>query len=327
LIDEQLFIQNLAQTLASSVRLMLLFSSVLMVNAWLLGRRFAAPIRKLADEVNAITDIERASVRITGHRHDAIGKLTESYNNLFGRIRQLVKDIKESERQKQQYAFQMLQHQIAPHFLYNTLLCIGHLSRQGKHDQVDRTLRSLASLLGYCMGTPNELVSLDMELQMVEKYMLIQNTRFGGAFDVTIDADEAARGCAMPKLVLQPLVENAIKHGLAPKRALYGAHAGCSLRITAFAEADALRIAVSDNGMGMSAEQLEDLRRKMADPSPAAEGEHIGLVNVCRRIRIYFGESASFAIESRTGEGTALTIVLPMERQVGDPARDDAAGG
>ena len=137
LIDEQLFFQSRTQMLTSYMQLMALFSLVLMVNAWMLGRRFAAPIRKLATRVNAIKDIEHGEVILTTQRHDVIGVLEKSYNNLFDRIRKLVASIKESEQQKQQYAFGMMQHQIGPHFLYNTLLCIGNLARHGRYDQVD----------------------------------------------------------------------------------------------------------------------------------------------------------------------------------------------
>ena len=163
------------------------------------------------------------------------------------------------------------------------------------------------------MGVPNELVTLEMELQMVEKYVLIQNSRFGGAFAMTIDSDDAARACPMPKLILQPLVENAITHGLAPKNALFGTPSGCQLTVSAHVKDDKLHIRVFDNGMGMSKEHLDRLREQIAESKQIGESEHIGLPNVARRIRIYFGDSATFSINSETGLSTAVDITLPAE--------------
>ncbi len=311
LVDEALFFQSRTEMLSAYLWLMALFLAVLLVNAWLLSRRFTAPVYDLVKQVNAITDIARSDVFVITRRQDAIGRLTESYNNLFIRIRQLIADIKESEKQKQRYAFQMLQHQISPHFLHNTLLCIGNMVKRGHTENVDKMIRALVSLLNYSMGAPDALVRLRDETDTVEKYLLIQNMRFGDVFRVEINISSEAAEKLVPKLILQPLVENAITHGLAPKRALYGQSPDDRLTITGALCCGRLHVTVSDNGIGMPEARLLALRQRILAPEPAAESEHIGLANVARRIGLYFGRDAEFMVESRENEGTVITITLP----------------
>lgn len=203
-----------------------------------------------------------------------------------------------------------LQAQINPHFLFNTLSMISksaYLSHDGTTSElIDR----LAQFLRYALDKSSTTSTLREEINSIENYLFIQKKRFAGRLDFVVDVPEPVPDLQMPAIVLQPLVENAVKHGVDPLTE----EAVISLKVRTLNRR--VRIQIEDNGIGMSAQQLENLQSYLKlglDSSSGGQG--IGLTNVYRRLKVYFGEALQFNMESEENCGTLITISLPMEEE------------
>jgi len=198
-----------------------------------------------------------------------------------------------------------LQAQINPHFLFNTLQTIHlrALSLGGRHNDVSGMIENLSLVLRYSMENPGAKVTLGEEISYTKSYLAIQTVRYKEKLSVEWDCDESALPASTPKLVLQPLLENCIHHGIADDIASIG------ITISIKREADAIAIVIADTGAGMPPSRLEEIRAKLS----VAEGEfdHIGLLNTNRRLRLMFGDAYSLKIESVPGRGTTVQILLP----------------
>jgi sensor histidine kinase YesM len=224
---------------------------------------------------------------------------------MMERIHHLLLETKEMEMRKNQYELKMLQSQIAPHFLYNTLACISSLAKQRKIEAVRETIRALVGLLSFSFDKSGEFVTLEEEIEGLRMYAYIQTVRYGEKFILTIDAAPESLQSQILKLTLQPLVENAIFHGLAPRK-VQG-----NIRIRTFVRKDRLCIIIRDNGLGMNSEQLSSIysERRRAPSKHRFTG--IGIMNVQERIRLHFGEEFGLRIASIPGVGTLIRIELP----------------
>jgi two-component system sensor histidine kinase YesM len=221
-----------------------------------------------------------------------------------------------SNRQAQYLA---LQNQINPHFLYNTLEAIrGDALCEGM-DHIAAITEALATFFRYTISNMDNLVSLEEELGNAENYFAIQNYRFGDRIGMQVDIEpgsEAARDFLIPKLTLQPIIENAIIHGLE-----YQVGPGrVSVRI--FTDGQRLMIEVTDDGVGMSEAVLDEINRRLANPLAAPGGEEktriggIALINVDHRVKLLFGEQYGLRVSSVIGIGTRVEISLPVRHAV-----------
>ena len=215
-----------------------------------------------------------------------------------------------------------LQSQINPHFLYNTLDCMKWLGVANHVPQIAAMSTDLAALLRAGISG-SELIPLEDELELVRQYLNIQEIRFEDRFVCEIDVDERFQHCIVPKMVLQPLVENAIFHGLEPK----GGHGSVLLDISTDPDTGDVLLRITDDGVGMPPEQVAHLLDEPAEGAEKAEKfRHVGLWNVNRRIRYSFGEGYGLTIESEEDVGTEVTIRLPYQ-QKGDSHAADITGG
>ena len=197
-----------------------------------------------------------------------------------------------------------LRAQINPHFLFNALTTIGYLI-QASPERALATLLRLTDLLRRVLRAPVEWVSLDEELRLVEAYLDIERTRFEERLRFSFNVPEELRDLSVPSLVIQPLVENAIKHGIAPQRT------GGEIRISARRTRDELKIMVTDTGAGASGAQL------------ARGREHgVGLANVEQRLRLCCGDAARMTIESRPSHGTTIELSVPAGAVISTPQID-----
>ncbi|UVI29141.1 sensor histidine kinase [Paenibacillus spongiae] len=303
--EDSYFYQNITALYRNYGNVALVWVVLLLFGSYLLSRYFAHPIRTLVAKMNRVREVEVLS-GITVNRNDEIGKLAKSYNAMMERIQHLVHEIKEAETRKQQYELKMLQSQIAPHFLYNTLACISSLAKQQKTGAVRETIKSLVGLLSFSFDKKSEFVTLEEELEGLRMYVHIQQVRYGDKFAVQLDTEPAALRCVMLKLTLQPLVENAIFHGLAPLK-----REG-TIRIRTKLVRGRLVIIMRDNGAGMDAARLESvfLERRKA-PSNKHRFTGIGVMNVHERIRLHYGEPYGLRIFSLPDIGTLIRIELP----------------
>ena len=203
-----------------------------------------------------------------------------------------------------------LQAQINPHFLFNTLSMISKSAYLSHDTTTSELIDRLAEFLRYALDKSNTTSTLQEEINSIENYLFIQKKRFSGRLDFVVDVAEDLPTLQMPAIVLQPLVENAIKHGVGPLTE----EAVISLKVR-YRDGRA-RIQIEDNGVGMSAEQLEELQSCLKlglGSSNGGNGTGIGLTNVYRRLRMYFGAELQFTIESEENCGTLITISLPVE--------------
>ena len=198
--------------------------------------------------------------------------------------------------------------QIQPHFLYNTLDSIIWMSHAGRSEEVVEMTSALAALLRSSIGDGSDTNTLKTEIDHVRSYLTIQKMRYHTLHD-EIDIDPQTEDCLLPKLVLQPLVENAIYHGIKVKQQ------GGTVRIESLLEEDRLLITVEDDGVGMTPEQLATiLEKKEAD----GESSKIGVCNVNERLQLFFGSEAAMKYYSEPGKRTMVMLVLPIVREKGD---------
>lgn len=258
------------------------------------------PITHLAD---GIRRLEKGGFDITlpVERGDEVGNLTASFNTMTVRLHTLVAQNAEKQEHLHKAEFRALQAQIKPHFLYNTLDSISGLARMGRAAEAVRLVDALTVFFKTSLSGGRDIITLSEEMKHTESYLAIQKIRYADIFSYQINMVPSAVDCAVPKLTLQPLVENALYHGIKPC-----AHR-CLLQINVLDYQDSIQIEIIDNGVGMSARQLTDLRASLA-PDATLSSEGFGVRNVDERIRALMGKSYGLRFESEPGFGTAVIV-------------------
>ncbi|WP_028548827.1 cache domain-containing sensor histidine kinase [Paenibacillus sp. UNC451MF] len=241
-------------------------------------------------------------IRVDIDSTNEIGKLARTFNLMIGKIRELMSQIVEEQKMKRSSELKALQAQIQPHFLYNTLDSIIWMAETGKMADVVTMTSALSKLLRASIGKGEELVAIAVELQHVENYLTIQSIRYRNKFAYSIDVSPEILECKMLRIVLQPLVENAIYHGIK-----YKADKGI-IRITGSKVGDDIELRVMDDGVGIMPDKLEQLLWKSRE---AENDKGVGLHNVNHRIKLYFGESYGLRFESEPEEGTTAIVRIP----------------
>lgn len=233
---------------------------------------------------------------------DEIGKLGDIFNTMTRKIKELLIRVDEEAKKKRVYELSLLQEQIKPHFLYNTLDIIVVLIEMKREWEAARVVKKLANYYKNSLSSSEEIISLETEVQIIEDYLELQNIRYGDMFTYKICVDEEIMSASIPKLTLQPLIENAIYHGLK-----YRGNKG-NIQVEANLVDDKVLIKVMDNGIGIQEDKLKEIRKF----TEKAE-KHFGLYSVKHRLRLYYGTKARLQIDSKYEEGTCITIEIPRE--------------
>ncbi len=236
---------------------------------------------------------------------DEIGLLSHRFNQMSTELKQLVERIHQEEAEKATAEIQALQSQINPHFLYNTLGTIKWIASMQRADKIVDMTEALISLLRYAARYEGSMVPIREELDNIDHYMTIQNVRYYNLIEMVYEVDEELLDYRVPKLILQPIVENAIFHGLGESEE------DGLITVRIFKEATKLYIQIADNGSGMDQETLQSLKASMAARQGQSYG--IGVRNVHRRIQLYFGEQYGITFTSEQDEGTTFTITIPYD--------------
>lgn len=269
----------------------------------LLVYAMARPIKRLSSAMAQVQEGD-FTVQVPGGRKDEIGELTDSFNYMVDKINTLIRQVYQEKIAQKNAEVQALQAQINPHFLYNTLDSVNWmLIDRGEYDISDIII-SLGNLMRYSIEDENAFVSLDKEVEYVVSYLKIQKNRLEERLEYQVDMDASAGGEKVPKLILQPLAENAITHGIEPRKQ----NGTVSIRIRDMGEE--IQIRVEDNGMGMTPEQLAHLQEDAGDLEKDGH-TGIGVRNVDRRIRLHHGEQYRIRIESTWGIGTSVSLRIP----------------
>ncbi|MDR1419704.1 MAG: sensor histidine kinase [Treponema sp.] len=289
----------------------LLFLAAAMGMSIVLALRISRPIRQLRSSMRAVEqgsfDI-RADIRSSNE----IGELGKDFNIMIGEIKNLLARVTTEQEQKRKSELKALQMQINPHFLYNTLDSVIWMAQSGKQDEVIAMSSALARLFRLSISKGKEIIDVASELEHVRSYLTIQKIRYKDRLDYSINVDEDIMSCRIVKIILQPLAENAIYHGIKNNSA-----AG-TVRISGRRTHDGMILQVRDDGAGMDGEALEKLRRVLeadggADRAHSERG--VGVHNVDERIKLYFGREYGLEFESGEDEGTVVTIRLPAVRE------------
>ncbi|MBU7314492.1 cache domain-containing sensor histidine kinase [Paenibacillus oleatilyticus] len=272
--------------------------------AFLISTSISTPLQRLTESMKQVST-GNFQVRIQDPGNDEIGFLTGKFNLMIEQLRDLIDHTKQEQIKKREIELQMLQAQINPHFLFNTLNCLKWTAAINHVPVVSDGLTALAELLRHTMVDKKEFIPLRSELANVDNYLIIQRLRFGSSFTVEYDIDDGLSEAAIMKFILQPIVENSLIHGLD------GAEREEKKLVISATSADGqLLIAVQDNGKGMDEEQL----RRLLDSN--YRGKHrlsnIGIRNVQERIQLNFGTKYGLSVESREGEGTRVLLTMPM---------------
>ena len=276
------------------------------------SERIAVPIKALEQSVKELeAGSETVDIAIGGPYE--VQHLGNSIRSMVSTMRQLMDDIIRQEESKRKSELDVLQSQINPHFLYNTLDSIVWMIENNRYDDAIVMVTSLARLFRISLSRGRTLITVGEELEHARHYMTIQKMRFKNKFTSEIRADGEALSCETVKLVVQPIVENAIYHGME-----YADGDG-EILVWAHIEGEDLYIDVTDNGPGMRQEQVDRLLREDGGPAaPSRGGSGIGLRNVHQRIQLTYGKPYGLEIESEPDEGTTIRIHLPVRRPGGD---------
>jgi len=272
-----------------------------MINAFI-SDKISNPIKSLDGSVREI-ESGNLDVEIVPSGSYEVEHLGKSIKNMLGRIKVLMSDLVAEHNAKRKSEFDTLQSQINPHFLYNTLDIIVWMIENENSDKAVNIVTALAKFFRISLSKGKNIITVKDEVEHVRNYLMIQNMRFKNRFEYSIDVDEKVLSYSSLKLMLQPLVENAIYHGM---EFMDG---DGEIDVKVFKEDDSLYFTITDNGLGMSEDMVETLLSK--DFVPSKKGSGIGVKNVNERIKLYFGSEYGLKVESEPDEGTKITIHLP----------------
>jgi two-component system sensor histidine kinase YesM len=289
-------------TLLSSFLLTVLFS-----------RSMYKPIRQLCDSINRIGK-GHLSADLPVTRRDEFGVLYHSLNKFGSRMEQLVRQVEQEQRLKQQAYINALKAQINPHFLYNTLNVMKCLANAGKNQSVAQMAVSLISLLRASIGDSRELIPLRKELKLVNDYLLIQRSRTDLGFACEVDISPEAAETSVQKFILQPLVENCLIHAFSDPD-----QQDRAITIRAGVAGGLLTVEVLDNGCGMEQQAISELNRLLDENWRHMSFAHVGLANVNARIRLMFGEAYGLSVSPRKEGGLHIMISMPADASLQVP--------
>jgi two-component system, sensor histidine kinase YesM len=316
---EQRYEENQARFTRLTIFYMILLPLVILFSvaaAWVISASIYMPIKKLHDVTTTITKNDLQAL-VTGDNLDEISELGMSFNIMIGRIRELLDSkIREQENLKKA-ELRTLQAQINPHFLYNTLDTIVWMAEANKTDQVIEIVRALSSFFRISLSKGKDWIPIQQEIEHVRSYLTIQKMRYRDILDYEIDVDEDVLDGTILKLTLQPLVENALYHGIKSKRN------GGVIKVRARrAEPNLILLEVEDDGVGFTPYKLAQIQASLDDDSSeiTLTESGFGLENVNKRIKLYYGRQYGITLHSQYQSGTRVILVIPLQV---DPDRQE----
>ena len=299
-------VEELLQKSYEAQRSYVLIAAVLMIVALLFSRQiarsFTYPIQRLRDSMKKVQEGNFSGADVEIESENEIGSLTRSFNVMTHRIQELMEQNVRDQEAKRKSELKALQSQINPHFLYNTLDSIIWMAEGKKNEEVVLMTASLARLLRQSISNEDEVVPVSQEVEYARGYLTIQKMRYKDKLEFEISVDPSILNIPLIKLVLQPVIENAIYHGLKYKESKG------LLQVKGFMKDGNAVLQVIDNGVGMDEETLAHIydRHKVNYHSNG-----VGVYNVQKRLQLYYGSEYGITYESKKGEGTTATITIP----------------
>lgn len=254
-------------------------------------------VRYMAKQIGA----GRFEYKLPDLGKDEIGEIADIFNQLNEEIQKLIYDNYEKQLKLKDSHLNLMQEQINPHFLYNALSVISSIAMQNRDRRTVESIQNLADFYRISLNKGREILTVQDELDLLKNYMKIQLIRFGDWLDIVYECEEQLLTCHTIKLILQPLVENAIHHGMRENGMLH-------IIVRIYQKERCLIMEVADDGRGIPEEKLKRLRSEIRDSQ-----EGFGLINVDIRVKLHYGEQYGINIESREGQETKVTVYLPVE--------------
>ena len=320
------YMDKVTDTLQDQIRRFMVVCSVLIgvliivvaVSAVMIVSGIIQPISQLNQATEKIAQGD-FNARAQADSEDEVAELAVSFNKMAGSMQSLIDKVKEDERKMRKADLRLLQEQIQPHFLYNTLDTIVWLIESNEPDEAVTMVVTLSDFFREILSKGKEFISTKEEEKHISSYLQIQEMRYRDILEYDIQLDQVIYKYQILKLTLQPVVENALYHGIKYKRAK-----GC-IHIHGEKEGDIIRLTVRDDGVGMDEDELEQLRQQIEKPCQETE-KGFGLANVNERIHMYFGPEYGMKIQSQKGKGTTVEIVIPalLEAPVEKTGNDTA---
>ncbi|GKU84481.1 sensor histidine kinase [Niallia sp. NCCP-28] len=280
---------------------------IVLITTMIISFKITAPIKVLIDNMKKVEKGEfKADFDSLGN--DEIGKLGEHFKLMIAKINELIDREYKLEIENKASQLRVLRSQINPHFLYNSLQSIGTLALKSKATQVYSLLTALSSIMRYSMNMKEDIVPLTAEIKHVKSYLLLQKQRFDDQFNFDISIDKEGTELFIPKMILQPIVENTFKHGFLEHKA------DSYIYIEVLVKDQQIICTVKDNGNGINEQELKIIRQELETGSSAKKGrESIGLKNIHDRLAIYYKNQAEMTIESIENEGFTVRICMPKD--------------
>ena len=285
----------------------------------LIIRGLTKPLSAIINTMNKVKSGDTGA-RVTVKNDDEFGYIGKNLNTMLDNLNELYQKDLQKQNRLRLAELKALHSQINPHFLYNTLDSIKWLAKLNGIDDIGIIVSQLGRLLKNSIHNQRDIVQIAEEMSLIGSYISIQKVRYSNKFNVDIEVDESILLCEVPKLIIQPIVENAIIHGIEDK--IGKAH----LTIRGWKEKERIIFEILDDGVGMSEQELEALRRKVQTEDMGKDS--IGLANVDKRIKLYYGEEYGLSMASEQNVGTVMRLVMPytekqQDRIEGEPVSDD----
>ncbi|MBE5875777.1 MAG: sensor histidine kinase [Lachnospiraceae bacterium] len=276
---------------------------MIIVLSYLIPRSITKPIRRLAEVTDQVAKGDLA-VRSSVRAGMEVNLLSDSMNSMIDKINELLDQVTAEQIRLRKAEFELLQSQINPHFLYNTLDAIVWLAEAGEQKKVVSMVGSLSEFFRSSLNQGKDVVSVSEEMMHVRSYLEIQQVRYQDILEYELQIPEELMEYQIPKITIQPLVENALYHGIKNKRGVG------KILVTGYLQGNVFCLQIEDNGIGITPERLEQVRCNIKRQEADGKGSY-ALYNVNERIRLNFGEEYGITIDSVYGKGTVVAVILP----------------
>ncbi len=302
--------------------ILLIFGAVAfaVVAAWSLSKSIYTPIKKLHDVTTTITKNDLQAL-MTSDNVDEITELGMSFNIMIGKIKELLDSKMKEQQELKKAELRALQAQINPHFLYNTLDTIIWMAEAKQTSQVVEIVSALSRFFRISLSKGMDWITIGEEVERTRSYLTIQKMRYRDILDFKIEVEEIVTEYTVLKLILQPLVENALYHGIKNKRQ------GGTIWVRALRKNEAeILLEVEDNGIGFTPDKLAQLRAELDDDSGDIKLESgFGIGNVNKRIRLYYGKPYGLSVRSGYNTGTCVTLLIPAKTEAASEEENSVA--
>jgi two-component system sensor histidine kinase YesM len=305
LISESDLIHDTVIVRHEMIRILLIVTILVFVVSILLSKQITRDLKALTHAMELVKQGDM-NARPEVRTYDEVGRLSAAFTTMMQRIRDLMQDVEEREKQKREADFKALQSQIHPHFIYNTLNTIRYLANIQQTPNIEELTVSFITLLRGITSQQNEKITVREELALLNHYLTIQTYRYIGNLNYTISADPVCEVSDILKFSLQPIVENALLHGIGPKPN------GGTIHVEVFQDQEDLVCIVHDDGVGMTEEQIQFALLDGGKGERTGMRTGVGIRNVQERIKLYYGEHYGMTIYSDPGNSTTVELRLPM---------------